>query len=109
MYGLDDPDCALDLGKLTATINVAEGLRLFPYVDAKGKITIGYGTNLSDGISNDEAKYLRDNRLREAIEAAQREAWWPHVQGNDVRTRALCELIYNMGINVLRTFTKALA
>jgi lysozyme len=86
MWGIGDPDCPVDLGKLTASINGNESLQLFPYTDTTGNITIGYGTNLSAGISNDEAKYLRDNRIS-----------------------ALIELLYNMGLPRLRTFAKALA
>jgi lysozyme len=42
-----------------------EGLRLKPYVDTVGKVTIGYGTNLTDGIDQGEAEYLLSNRLNQ--------------------------------------------
>ena len=50
-----------------------EGLRLKPYRDTAGKLTIGVGRNLSDvGISVDEAYYLLANDVKRA-EAEARE------------------------------------
>jgi lysozyme len=41
-----------------------EGVRLKPYVDTAGKITIGVGRNLTDvGISNDESNILLQNDI----------------------------------------------
>lgn len=41
-----------------------EGLRLKPYLDTKGKLTIGYGRNLSsNGISQLEADFLFEKDL----------------------------------------------
>ena len=41
-----------------------EGLRLKPYQDTIGKLTIGYGRNLDDrGISKEEAEYLLRNDI----------------------------------------------
>ena len=48
-----------------------EGLRLKPYRDSVGKLTIGVGRNLDDiGISEDEAFYLLENDIRRAEETA---------------------------------------
>ena len=48
-----------------------EGLRLKPYRDSVGKLTIGYGRNLEDvGISEGEAEVLLQNDLRRAVEVA---------------------------------------
>ncbi|HEX4373882.1 MAG TPA: hypothetical protein VHZ50_11320, partial [Puia sp.] len=41
-----------------------EGIRLFPYTDTTGHLTIGVGRNLVDtGIRNDEALYMLDNDI----------------------------------------------
>jgi len=41
-----------------------EGLRLKPYRDTVGKLTVGYGRNLDDvGISHDEADFMLDNDI----------------------------------------------
>lgn len=43
-----------------------EGLRLKPYRDTVGKLTVGYGRNLEDvGISPDEADFMLDNDIDE--------------------------------------------
>ena len=110
MYGLDDPNSPLDLGKLTGSIQAHEGLRLKPYADSVGKLTIGYGRNLSDvGISLQEATFLLQSDIDKAISAAQGESWWPHVSGNDPRARAMCELVFNLGVAGVRTFVQAVA
>jgi GH24 family phage-related lysozyme (muramidase) len=75
----------IDLAKLTASINENESLRLLPYTDTTGHITIGWGTNLDAGITQGEADYLRDNRITAAIDIAQAQPWWPMVQDCDAR------------------------
>lgn len=46
-----------------------EGLRLYPYRDTVGKLTIGYGRNIEDtGISEGEAKFLLNNDM-DSVEA----------------------------------------
>lgn len=109
MYGLDDPNCPVDPDKLTASIKYHEGLRLMPYTDTTGHTTIGYGLNLSAGITIDEANWLLGNRLQSAIRTAEAQLWWPHVQDNDARSRAFIELVYNLGISTLNEFRAALA
>ncbi len=48
-----------------------EGLRLKPYRDSVGKLTIGVGRNLDDvGISEEEALYLLENDIRRAEKIA---------------------------------------
>lgn len=108
MYGLTD--CPVDLDKLTASIKAHEGLRLSPYDDATGNLTIGYGRNLTgDGISNAEANYLLGNDLQSAIGEAEAQPWWNNVKDNDARSRALIECIFNLGIGKFNGFTKAIA
>lgn len=46
-----------------------EGLRLKPYTCTKGKLTIGYGRNLTDkGITEAEADYLFSNDVNKACD-----------------------------------------
>jgi lysozyme len=95
--------------KLQAALVAHEGLRLFPYQDSMGKLTIGCGRNLTDnGISNDEAMLLLGNDIARALAAAQGEPWWPVVADDDVRSRAMVELVFNLGIGKLRGFVHAL-
>jgi lysozyme len=99
----------IDLAKLTASINENESLRLLPYTDTTGHITIGWGTNLDAGITQAEADYLRDNRILAAVETAQAQPWWPMVQDCDPRARAFIEILFNMGLAKFNEFTKAIA
>jgi lysozyme len=99
----------MDEAKLTTSVMVHEGLRLKPYTDTAGKISIGYGRNLSDnGISNSEAADMLSSDLQSAIVQAQAQPWWPNVQDSDARARAFCEIVFNMGIGSLATFREAL-
>jgi lysozyme len=86
-----------------------EGVRLFPYVDTVGKITIGIGRNLSDGgISRQEAIQLLANDVENAAAHLQRALPW--TQGlDDVRHAALVNMTFNMGIGRLCDFTKMIA
>ena len=100
----------IDMGKLTSSIMAHEGLRLQPYTDTTGNITIGYGRNLTGkGISHDEAASLLSNDIENALAQAQGEPWWSHVAGNDARARALVEIVFNIGLGGLRPFTHAIA
>lgn len=101
--------CHVDLLKLTDSINGNESLRLLPYTDTTGHITIGWGTNLDAGISQAEAAYLRDNRILSAVETAQAQPWWPMVQDCDPRARAFIEILFNMGLAKFNEFTKAIS
>ncbi len=74
-----------------------EGLRLKPYVDTAGKVSIGVGRNLTDdGISSREAMDLLDHDLDEAItDLAGRYAWF--VALDAVRQRAIVDFRFNVG------------
>jgi len=76
-----------------------EGLRLKPYVDTVGKITIGVGHNLTDkGITYDVAMQLLDADMEEVIQGLQlRGAPW--FSGLDqVRQQVCCDMAFNLGV-----------
>ena len=86
-----------------------EGLRLKPYKDTTGKITIGVGRNLSDvGISMHEAMLLLDNDV-EAVEddLDQRLPWWRGL--SEARQLVLANMCFNLGIGRLTGFQNTLA
>lgn len=100
----------MDIDKLTASICQHEGLRLKPYTDTVGKLTIGYGRDLTDvGISTAEAQTLLSNDLQSAIRTSQAQPWWQYVAGNDNWENALIELVFNMGANGVAGFHGMLA
>ena len=59
-------------------LKLDEGLRLKPYRDTVGKLTIGIGRNLDDvGISEAEAEYLLSNDLDRTISDLDKYMlWW---------------------------------
>ena len=94
----------MNADRLRASVSSHEGCRLLPYRDTVGKVTIGYGRNLTDvGISQAEAEQML------AADLAKAEA---DVRGHipffdsltDARQNALCELAFNMGIMGLLSF-----
>ncbi len=86
-----------------------EGLRLKPYRDTVGKLTIGIGRNLDDvGISRDEALVLCENDIATAERELDRVApWWRNL--NDARRRVLIDMMFNLGANRLLGFKHSLA
>lgn len=100
---------AVDRDALAVQLAGEEGLRLRPYVDTAGKITIGIGRNLTDdGISYAEAELLFTNDVQGAIDALTRQfAWFLGLDG--VRQRALIDLCFNLGLAGLLLFPKMLA
>lgn len=83
-----------------------EGLRLKPYMDSVGKITIGVGRNLSDdGLSNAEAMALLDHDVDEAVaDLAGSFPWF--LQLDEVRQRAMVNLRFNVGATGFRSFAR---
>jgi lysozyme len=86
-----------------------EGLRLKPYRDTVGKLSIGYGRNLDDvGISQASANQM----LQEDIEKAETDARvlvrsFPRLSDN--RKAVLLDMALNMGRSRLGGFRKMLA
>lgn len=86
-----------------------EGLKLFPYVDAVGKLTVGIGRNLSDvGISEDEARLLLANDVAKAAADLTRFLPW-YSALDEVRQRVLLNMTFNLGVRGLLKFEQTLA
>ena len=86
-----------------------EGLCLKPYIDTTGHMTIGYGHNLEEGIS----ERIAEEMLREDINKAYRNYWLFIPQSvqmklNKKREEVVVEMIFNMGIKKVLTFRKML-
>lgn len=94
----------MNFERLRARVALHEGLRLKPYRDTVGKLTIGYGRNLDDvGISKEEAHILLQNDLEWAIEDAERNI--PHFSSmNGIRQEVMVEMLFNIGLTKLRQF-----
>jgi lysozyme len=86
-----------------------EALKLKPYKDSVGKLTIGVGRNLDDvGISREEALLLLANDIENAQGRLQQALPWT-VHLDEVRRAALVNMTFNMGIGGLTGFHKFLA
>ena len=73
-----------------------EGLRLKPYMDTVGKVTIGVGRNLTDvGLSHDEANMLLLNDIDTATKIAQRWPWFDDL--DRVRAKVVVDMAFNLG------------
>ncbi len=81
-----------------------EGLKLKPYRDTVGKLTIGVGRNLDDmGITEDEAYYMLENDIKRCKEELRSifvnfDDYEPHIQA------VLIDMIFNLGKTKFLTF-----
>lgn len=86
-----------------------EGLRLKPYRDTVGKLTIGVGRNLEDvGISHEEAMLLLDHDIARAEAEVNAHLPWSRQLG-EPRRAVLVNMAFNLGIGGLLQFRRALA
>ncbi len=93
----------MDRAALIVQLVRHEALRLKPYVDTVGKITLGVGRNLTDvGISRDEALMLLDHDLDVVLADLATFAWWAGL--SETRQLALADMRFNLGANGFRGF-----
>jgi lysozyme len=93
---------------LEAQLMRDEGLRLVPYTDTAGKLTIGYGRNLTDvGITEAEARALLAHDL---VDVEQDLAhYWPWAERlSPARYGVLANMVFNLGAGGAATFVKML-
>lgn len=90
---------------LKALVKKHEGLRLKPYRDSVGKLTIGYGRNLEDvGISEAEAEYLLDNDIARAVRDCRGFPWFNDL--SDARQNVVASMVFNMGVSKFSQFRR---
>jgi len=99
----------MDRGMLKTELVRDEGMRLKPYTDTVGKVTIGVGRNLDDvGISETEALDMLDADIDRSIEDLERNLPWLFERPEPVQ-RALVNMCFNLGWPRLSGFRKMLA
>lgn len=88
----------MDREKLKEQLQYDEGLKLKPYHDTVGKLTIGFGRNLDDkGISTTEAEIMLSNDIIDVEkELDEHLPWWRKL--DEVRQFVLANMCFNMGI-----------
>lgn len=86
-----------------------EGLRLKPYKDTLGILTIGVGRNLTDvGISAAEADLMLDNDIERIREPIARLCPWFH-DLDEARQGVILNMGFNMGLGGILQFKKMIA
>ncbi|KKM89778.1 hypothetical protein LCGC14_1245310 [marine sediment metagenome] len=91
---------------ITGMIIRHEGLRLKPYLDSVGKLTIGVGRNLDDmGISKEEAMFLLRNDLKRVMTEARGSLPF-YDELSIVRQDVILDMVFNLGITRFLGFKK---
>jgi len=86
-----------------------EGIRLKPYRDTVGKLTVGVGRNLDDvGITREEALMLLNNDIDKVRREVRRTFPW-FASLNRVRQNVVLNMVFNLGLPRFRRFTKTIA
>lgn len=85
-----------------------EGLRLKPYRDTVGKLTIGVGRNLDDvGITRAEALLLLANDIEAVTGQLEKYGWYKLL--DPVRQKVIVDMAFNLGLAGLLKFQKMIA
>ena len=82
-----------------------EGVKLKPYLDTVGKLTIGVGRNLDAlGISRATAEQMLDEDIARARAGAEVYPWFAGL--NAARQAVVVDMIFNLGRGGFRKFTR---
>lgn len=95
----------MDHELLRSQLERHEGLRLKPYRDTVGKLTIGYGRNLDDnGISRTEAAIMLDSDVYQVEMELRRLPQYNAL--NSIRQTVIANMAFNMGTPRVLQFKK---
>lgn len=95
----------MDRTLLRSQLERHEGLRLKPYRDTVGKLTVGYGRNLDDvGITPEEAELMLDNDI--STVERQLETVDEYQALDPVRQAVLANLCFNVGFKGIIGFKR---
>lgn len=92
---------------LVKSLERHEGLSLKPYRDTQGILTIGYGLNIDEGITQAEAEWLLKNRCLGAIQTC-RAVIKNYDALSEARKMAFANMAYNLGAPRLAGFKNML-
>ena len=98
----------MDKTKLAEQLKKHEGLRLKPYTDTVGKLTLGIGRNLEDkGITEQEALFMLNNDVDYFHGQLNKKLTW-FKNLDDARQNVLVNMAFNLGVAGLLTFKNML-
>jgi len=99
---------AADRERLREQLRRDEGLRLMPYRDTTGHLSIGYGRNLdASGISSGEAEVLLDSDLLRAEDHVRAAMPWAE-RLDAARLGVLVNMTFNLGPDGVAGFRRML-
>ena len=101
------PQAPTESPDLVAAIKSEEGFRATPYDDSEGVLTIGYGLNLTGGITRAEADYLLRSRIDHAVQCLERGLSWFVALPQRVED-ALTDMTFQLGCAGVMQFTTML-
>ena len=103
----------MNISRLKGTLKRHEGRKVregrhIPYKDSVGKLTTGYGRNISDrGFSEDEVSLMLQNDMQDAIDDARKFHWFDAL--NDVRQEVVVNMVFNLGLSRFRGFRNTIS
>jgi lysozyme len=101
-HGYFDP-----MEKLFELVKRHEGLRLYPYIDTRGLVSIGWGRNLNArGIDQEEAQAMLTRDLYDAVAFLMTYPWWSAL--SLTRQIALTDMAFNLGEEGFKKFHRML-
>ena len=92
--------------KAIALIKRHEGLRLKPYKDTEGVLTVGYGHNLEREITEIEAERLLKIDLQMAETDCNKFHWYHAL--DEVRQGVILNMVFNLGLTRFSGFKKTI-
>ena len=102
------PDADDQYAELVSRLQTEEGFRARPYRDSAGVWTVGFGTNLSTGLTRDEATLLLRSRL-ERLGQCVSEHWQPWRTAGPRTRQVLLDMAYELGCAGTLGFHRMLA
>ncbi len=79
-----------------------EGLRLKPYKDSVGILTVGVGRNLERPISHDLAMFMLDEDIESSYKDVEQFGWFSSL--DSVRQDVIINMVFNLGITRFKGF-----
>lgn len=95
------------MSRLIEQLKKHEGLELKPYHDTEGVLTVGYGRNLSEGITEEEAEILLMNDIEKAAKEAEKLPFFDSL--NMARKAVIINMLFNLGLPRFLGFKKTIA
>lgn len=104
----------MNMARLIETLTRHEGCvvkhgRHWPYKDTVGKLTTGYGRNITDkGFSEDEARLMLHNDIQEVINGLRKNYHWFDAL-DEVRQEVVINMAFNLGVVGFGKFRNTIA